>query len=157
MTRVPSVPLCHNTPRPQEEASAPSLCRKEKEGGFVAVPEPTSSRLSCSPLFFDDFGSDSPTPSALSQSYTAQAATCPSTIATGKAVPKGVPKCQAAMLRAASKPLESAQDLGTPHPPAQGHLQHPQGCSEGMGRRWMAEPAALLWAAVCTAGVHQGP
>lgn len=114
------------SPRPREETSALSLHSNKKEEGFVAVPDPAGSRFSFSPLLFDDFGPDSPTPSA--------------------AVPE-LHRTTCLIYHRYWK--DSAQ--GVTKPP--GLL----GGSKGMGRRWMAEPAALLQAAVCTAGVHQGP
>lgn len=111
--------------------------------------------VSPSPRYFwMTLAQTAPHPLLLSQSYNPQRAS--STGAIRKAVPKDVPTWWAAMLGAAPQATETSPGLGDTSSPGQGTSPKPSGLlggSEGTGRREMTEAAALLGAAVCTAGV----
>ena len=101
-----------------------------------------------------------PHPPLLSQSYIAQAATCLIYHRYRKGSAQRRPQMPGSDAQCSLQGPGTSPGPGDASSHSSGTSPNPPGLlsgSEEMGRRRMTEPAALLQAAVCTAGVRQGP
>lgn len=162
----PSVP----PDSPQSIKPPPAPGRNRSPSPFVAMKrkkvlspcQTQQALISPSPHYFlMTLAQAAPHPLLLSQSYIAQAATCllhhcyqKGSTQRHPHVPGSDAQCSLQAPETSPGPGDtSSHSLGTSPTPPPRLL----GGSKGTSRRWMTEPAALLQAAVCTAGVHQGP